>query len=114
MTSALFCTVAIPALTALGALPSEPIEIGSRLELFVDGYLIGELSGGAELELHRPAEREAAIVHDQPWEGNASAYQSVFKDGDLYRMYYRGVHYRQDYPDRDDEQFAKHIELKRE
>ena len=26
----------------------------------------------------------------------------------------RGVHYRQDYPDRDDKNFAKHIELKRE
>jgi len=24
----------------------------------------------------------------------ASAFQSVFKDGDLYRMYYRGLHYR--------------------
>ena len=26
----------------------------------------------------------------------------------------RGVHYRQDYPDRDDKNFARHIELKRE
>jgi succinate dehydrogenase/fumarate reductase flavoprotein subunit len=26
----------------------------------------------------------------------------------------RGVHYRQDYPERDDKNFAKHIELKRE
>ena len=29
---------------------------------------------------------------DKPWEGNSCAYMTVFKDGDLYRMYYRGSH----------------------
>ena len=30
------------------------------------------------------------IEHDAPWEGNATAYHSIFKDGDRYRMYYHG------------------------
>jgi len=66
-------------------------EIGSRRELFVDDYLIDQLSGARQV-LHRPTEREVAIVHDEPWEGNASLYHTVFQDGDLYRMYYRGSH----------------------
>lgn len=66
-------------------------QIGSRWELFVDDGLIGGLDGARQV-LHRPVEREAAIVHDQPWEGNASLYHTVFQDGDLYRMYYRGSH----------------------
>ncbi len=67
------------------------LEIGSRRELFVDDYLIDQISGARQV-LHRPTEREAAIVHDEPWEGNASLYHTVFQDGDLYRMYYRGSH----------------------
>jgi hypothetical protein len=37
--------------------------------------------------------REVVLVADQPWEGNTSAYYTVFQDGDRYRMYYRGSHY---------------------
>jgi hypothetical protein len=75
------------------AFAAEPIEIGSRLELFVDHYLIDGLTGEAELHLHKPVPREVVLVTDKPWEGNTSAYYSVFQDGDLYRMYYRGSHY---------------------
>ncbi|MEA1950610.1 MAG: hypothetical protein U9N87_04455 [Planctomycetota bacterium] len=69
-----------------------PINIGSRLEPMVDDYLIERFSGGARLEMHRPIPREVAIVHDQPWEGSGSGYHTVFKDGDLYRMYYKAWH----------------------
>lgn len=83
----------------LGAVPvcagaaeaDEVRQIGSRWELLVDDDLIGRLDGARQV-LHRPVEREAAIVHDAPWEGNASLYHTVFRDGDLYRMYYRGSH----------------------
>ena len=75
---------------ATTATATEPINIGSRLELFVDDYLVEKMSGTAELQLHRPVERELAIIHDRPWEGNRSGYYTVFQDGDLYRMYYRG------------------------
>lgn len=30
------------------------------------------------------------MIHDKPWEGNTCGYNTIFKDGDLYRMYYRG------------------------
>ncbi len=87
--SSLLATVllSVAGMLAVGA---EPITIGSRLELFVDDYLIQEMSG-AELVLHHPTPREVAIVHDEPWEGNISTYVTVFQDGDLYRMYYRGA-----------------------
>jgi len=75
------------------ACPAEPIEIGSRLELFVDDYVIEKMSGDAEQCLHKPQAREVALVADKPWEGNTSAYYTIFQDGDLYRMYYRGSHF---------------------
>jgi len=68
-----------------------PIDIGSRRELFVDDHLIERLSG-AELRLHHPTPREIAIEFDKPWEGALCNYVTVFKDGDRYRMYYRGSH----------------------
>jgi hypothetical protein len=66
-----------------------PITIGSRLELFVDNYLIDKLDGGAELHMHHPEPKEIVIEHDAPWEGSGSSYHSIFKDGDIYRMYYK-------------------------
>ena len=66
------------------------INIGSRLELFVDDFIIDKLSGKAELRLHHPVPQEVAILHDAPWEGNFSLYHSVFKDVNLFCMYYRG------------------------
>ncbi len=76
-----------------GPLPAvEPIDIGSRLELFVDHHLIERLEGDAKLHLHPPVAREVVLVTDEPWEGNTSAYYSIFQDGDLYRIYYRGSH----------------------
>ncbi|KKK43269.1 hypothetical protein LCGC14_3168690, partial [marine sediment metagenome] len=85
----MFSRIIVPALVAVLAQPSvasEPIQIGSRLELFVDHHLIEKLDG-AELRLHHPVPREVAIVHDRPWEGNGSMYTTVFRDGRRYRMY---------------------------
>lgn len=67
--------------------------MGSRLELFVDDFLIEELSGDAVQQLHRPEPKEVVLVTDAPWEGNTSAYYTIFRDADRYRMYYRGSHY---------------------
>ena len=67
----------------------EPIDIGTRLEPLVDDYLIDSLRN-VKQTLHEPIRREVAIVHDCPWEGNLTTYHTVFQDGDLYRMYYRG------------------------
>lgn len=81
------------------------VDIGSRRELFVDQHLIADMSGAAALRLQQPVAREVAVVHDAPWEGNTCAYHTVFQDGGIYRMYYRGSHYpktadqmKQDHP----------------
>jgi hypothetical protein len=72
------------------ATSTTPLRIGNQLQLFVDDYLI-EASDGVELKLQTPQPAGKAIAFDKPWEGNVSAYVSVFHDGDKYRMYYRGA-----------------------
>ncbi len=72
------------------AAAAEPINIGSRLELMVDDYLIERMSESTELRLHHPVRREVIMKFDRPWEGNTCGYFTVIQDGDLYRMYYRG------------------------
>ena len=67
-----------------------PLDIGSRLELFVDDHLIEEVSGLTQ-DLHSPIPRESAIVVDRPWESPHLAYATVFPDGDRFRMYYRAI-----------------------
>jgi hypothetical protein len=47
---------------------------------------------GVRFELHRPIPREVSLERNKRWEGNTSGYTTVFHDGDLYRMYYRGTH----------------------
>ena len=70
----------------------KPISLGSRRELFIDDYLIEDLQG-VELRLQKPVPRNVAIDHNVPWEGNTCCYHTVFQDGKLFRMYYRGTHY---------------------
>ena len=85
-----FATFLMAISTIVPALAAEPIVIGDRLELFVDDYLIGEMSGDVGQQLIRPEPKEVVFVADRPWEGNTSGYYSLFRDGDLYRMVYRG------------------------
>jgi len=77
-------------LAAAAARAGGPLPVGSRLELFVDDHVIGRMSGAAELRLNHPTPREVVFVTDKPWEGDTSAYFTVFRDGGIYRMYYRG------------------------
>jgi hypothetical protein len=80
------------AMTAM-ALGGDAIDLGGRRELFVDRFLVAEMTGEARLQLHRPTRREIVFRADAPWEGNGSGYQSVFRDGDRFCMYYRGGHH---------------------
>lgn len=64
-------------------------DLGQGLGLFVDDWLIERLDG-ARLELHHPERREIVFDFEKPWEGGLSAYITILKDGDAYRMYYRG------------------------
>ncbi len=66
------------------------LDIGSRLELFVDRFLIERMEGTA-LALHAPVEAESVIAFDRPWEGKYVGYVTIIQDGDLFRMYYRGM-----------------------
>ena len=70
--------------------PASPASIGNHRELFIDDALIAKLSGGAEQRMHQPQPREIAIKHDEVWEGTGCGYHTIFQDGDLYRMYYKG------------------------
>lgn len=75
-----------------------PIQIGSRLELFVEDTLIDRLGQGARLQLHQPVRREIVFQTDAPWEGNACGYPSLVQDGKTVRLYYHGLHYRHSGP----------------
>jgi len=67
-------------------------EVGSRREVFAEPSVLERLEGGARLELHSPVPREVVLVHDAPWEGNATAYHQLFREGEWFRMYYQAGH----------------------
>lgn len=67
-----------------------PINLGSRLELFVDDYLIDRMDG-AQLQLHSPIRAETMLKFDRPWEGPTTGYFTVINDHGSYRLYYRGA-----------------------
>lgn len=79
----------ITAITAIQEV-SAAIQLGSRLELFVDDFLVERFDGTA-LKLHEPVLAGVALRFDRPWEGAFCGYVTVLKDGDLFRMYYRGL-----------------------
>ena len=68
----------------------EPVAISGRRELFLDNTIVEQLAGDAQRVFHRPVAREVVIKFNQPREGETSGTVTVFQDGDLYRMYYRG------------------------
>ncbi len=89
----IFLMITLAVLAATPSAPAaEPIDIGSRLELMVDDFLIDRMGGGAELEMHHPAQQEIVVDHDEPWEGSGGGYHQIFQDGDIYRMYYHAWH----------------------
>ncbi len=68
--------------------PETPINVGSRLELLLDDWLIESMEG-LSFVLHTPRLAETVVLFDKPWEnGGYCDYVTVFQDGDLYRMYY--------------------------
>lgn len=67
-----------------------PTHIGNRRELFWDNAIINTSLTTAKLKQHSPLIREIVLTHDAPWEGDGCNSHSIFKDGDIYRMYYLG------------------------
>jgi hypothetical protein len=89
---ALFTPLLLLALAAAGHAdePAKPLELGTRRELFVDRYLIDTLTN-LSLTLERPRDEGIALRMDKPWEGAFCGYHTVIRDGDLFRLYYRGL-----------------------
>ena len=54
---------------------SSPLQIGSRLQLFLDDYLI-ESMVGVRLQLHTPRQAGIVMNHDKPWEGTTPYYRA--------------------------------------
>ncbi len=77
--------LAIVLAAAVTARAAQPINIGSRLELFVDHLLIEEMRD-VRLELHHPVKaprpKSPLPVHHMV---------TVIRDGDLFRAWYRGA-----------------------
>lgn len=69
---------------------AQVLDLGNQRELFVDHYLIERLQG-AQLKLHEPQKSGIVLKFDLPWEGPFVGYATVIKDGDTYRLYYRGL-----------------------
>jgi len=63
--------------------------IGTNRQLFVDDYLIESMQG-VNLKLHGATPAGNILTLDAPWEGSTCDYHTVFQDGEMYRMYYRG------------------------
>lgn len=87
---AFLCAAIVLSVAVAHAQEAGPLAIGSRLEMFVDPYLIDKLDG-TQLRLHPPTPAETVLAFDKPWEGEFCAYVTVIKDGELYRLYYRGL-----------------------
>lgn len=72
------------------ATQSTPLDLGTRLELFVDRTLV-ERADRVTFELQQPIDAGEVLRFDRPWEGPFAGYCTVIRDGGRYRLYYRGL-----------------------
>ncbi len=61
-----------------------PYDIGMKRELFIDDFLMEQKNGDLAFKLHSP------VAHPPESSSPIGHYQTVIKDGDLLRRYYRG------------------------
>ena len=59
-------------------------------EVFWDEWLAEETEG-VRVTMHEPRREDPVFVCDRSWEGGMSGYFNLFRDGSVYRMYYRGA-----------------------
>ena len=76
--------------TALVHAQTESVNISNQRQLFIDDYII-ENTSNVSLVLHHPKDEGSVLKFDNPWEGPFCGYSTVIKDGELYRLYYRGI-----------------------
>jgi hypothetical protein len=65
------------------------VNIGDRLELFVDKFLVDTMRG-TELRLTTPMRAETVLKFDAAWEGRFSSYCRVIEHDSKLMLYYRG------------------------
>ena len=83
------CLIALFMITLVGNGHAE-IKLGNKREIFVDYFLVDSLKN-ARLVLHAPRDEGPVLYFDNPWEGILSGACTLIKDGELYRIYYRGL-----------------------
>ncbi|MEO6244798.1 MAG: hypothetical protein ABIQ12_05120 [Opitutaceae bacterium] len=74
---------------AAGLSAEEAVMLKNRRELFLDDFLVQEVSG-LDYRQGVPVAAGTALRFDKAWEGQAVAYASVVATGDKFQMYYRG------------------------
>lgn len=80
-----------PWLLGLPLLASKtPIDLGSRLELLVDRFLIERLDG-VSLKLAEPRPAGVALRYERVWEQVPTGTATIVEDGGLYRLYYTAL-----------------------
>lgn len=67
-------------------------DIGSRLELFVDDWLIDRMQGEVALRLHEPLPKADGLVESETWEGAHPGYSTLIDNDGRFRFYYMVFH----------------------
>ncbi|MBL9081087.1 MAG: hypothetical protein JNK76_04740 [Planctomycetales bacterium] len=75
------------------AAEADVIDIGARRELFLDLRLIDSFTGVRHV-LQLPRDEGPVLARDEAWEDERPSFVfgTILRDGDRYRMYYRGHH----------------------
>jgi len=81
--------VCLTLVAAVSAQAPAALDIGSRVEPFLDPFLIDTMTG-TQLQLQHPVPAEKVLAFDKPWEGRFCGYVTVIKHDLLYYLYYRG------------------------
>ena len=69
---------------------NEIIQLGDKREIFIDHFLIEKMNG-VQIVKHTPHDEGPVLYFDNPWEGAFCGYCTMIKDGNLFRVYYRGM-----------------------
>ena len=73
---------------------AKPIDVGSRLQVMWDDYIIDAERTTASRIVHQPEYVGVAMTHERPWEGDGCDFHNIVPDsddrGDFLRMYYLG------------------------
>lgn len=77
-------------LSAVAPAAAAPLEVGTRLEMFVDDFLVDRMAG-TRLKLSEPIPAGVALRFDSHWDGACSGFATILPDGGKYRMYYVGL-----------------------